>query len=174
MADISSPANTGAAPVSSFEQAYGPIADSYAQQYGIPTDIFRNVIRDVSGFNPQNVSGTGQGIANLNTTPATVDPMNPGASLDFVAKYIASANKIYSDWNKAAQSFTDPNMDPLTRNDGSAQDTKPADAAPADNTWSGKIAAFFKQSAYTLLIVMIGLILIAGSVWILVQSSGKE
>lgn len=94
---------------SALQNQYGPTADKYAKQYGIPTDVFRGMINDISGFNPYkvNTDGTG-GIASLDQGQLkSIDIYNPNSSLQVAA---AGLSSLYKDeaggsWDKAVSMF---------------------------------------------------------------------
>jgi hypothetical protein len=144
------------------EYAYGPIVDSYAQKYNIPTDIFRSAIKERSGFDPQQTSATGRGIANLDFKGAE----DIGTSLDFVGKYLDGVYKQTGDWDSALGDFLG------TDEASKAQQEEAQKVADSqDDSWTGKAVEFLKKSAFTILIVMIGLVLILGSSWKIINSS---
>jgi soluble lytic murein transglycosylase-like protein len=72
---------------------YQAMAASYAQQYGVPQQLFLNQIKQESGFNPSARSGAGAlGIAQFMPGTAQamgVDPMNPQSALDGAARLMA-------------------------------------------------------------------------------------
>jgi murein DD-endopeptidase MepM/ murein hydrolase activator NlpD len=79
------------------EQRFGPLADRYARQYGVDPRLFRLLIRQESGWNPNAASPAGaRGLtqvvprwhpnANLST---------PQGQLDYGAKHLASLLKKY-------------------------------------------------------------------------------
>lgn len=175
------------------ESAYGGTVDSYAVRYGIPTDVFRDVIRQLSNFDPTQVNPKGgSGISNLQTTAKTVDPMNVDASLNFTASYLSSLYKSIGTWNGATDSYlgtgsasSDPsgqsaNEEPQFDAMGNATGFKNGDSLPikdnggfVGNTISS-VTTFLKESAYTILFVLVGALLIAASLWVLIENSGKK
>ena len=103
---------TSAAPPSmssTYQSQYGSVADKYAKQYGVPTDLFRSTIDSISGFNPYKVNpdGTG-GIAGL--TDGAMKGANiydPDSSLKTAAQTMAAIFKDNANgsWNDAAAQF---------------------------------------------------------------------
>lgn len=144
------------------ESTYGPIADSYAQKYGIPLDVFRNVIRSASGFDPNYSSGDGSGgIGNLDVKSIKDPQSNVSGSLDYVGNLMSSLYKSTGSWTA-----TEKMMSP----DAGQQST---DSGP-DNSWAGKVGGFFKSAGYTILISAVGALLILGSVWVILNSSQNK
>lgn len=151
------------------EYAYGPIADSYAQKYGIPSDVFRNLIRGISGFDPnfKGNNGDGRGIASLGfsgNNPNMPNPNDVGSSLDFAANMLSSLYKSSGSWDVASKLFTT----------GTPEETKAAQDVPDPNSWTAKIGAWFKSAGWTMLISAVGILLILGSVWVIVNSSENK
>jgi murein DD-endopeptidase MepM/ murein hydrolase activator NlpD len=84
---------------------YRRLARQYAQQYGLPADVFERQIQQESGFNPTVTSKAGAiGIAQI--MPATargwgVDPRDPNAALRAAAKNMASYARKYGGMRNA-------------------------------------------------------------------------
>lgn len=182
------------------ETQYGPIADKYAKQYGVPTDVFRSTINDVSGFNPYKVNpdGTG-GIASMRDGAIKgVDIYNPNQSLETAAKTMAAIQKAEGGtWDQVASIFktgrvfdesgnlaTDssgnmPAYDIMGNPTGMSQaDANANDAATKDTSddkpfWaytSQDWKDFFSNSIYGLIFGIIGVVLILGSIFMLFKS----
>jgi hypothetical protein len=157
------------------ETAYGPIADSYAQKYGIPTDVFRDAIRKRSGFDPQYSDSAGRkGIAGLSFTKSdSPNPNDVGSSFDAVGSIMSAMNADNNDWSKTLASFL--GTDQATKDEQQAAQDEAA--KNGDDTIVGRainsITGFFKQSAFTILIVLIGLVLVLGSAWMIISNKGK-
>lgn len=161
---------------SALEYQYGPIADSYAQKYGIPTDMFRQAIQGRSGFDPNYSGPNGQGIAGLSfTQPGSINPMDPGASMDKAAQIMSAMYKGGGggDWQTTVDTFLG--------NDAGTQTQAQSPNAP-DNSMLGKLkpsswlASFTewaKNGAFTIVIVLIGLVLILGSVWMIIDAKSE-
>ena len=99
--------------ISKYEQQYGPIADEMAKKYGIDPALFRNQIRQESGFNPAARSGAGAlGIAQFmpyhagkyGTTTAN-DFMDPNKALSAAAQHMAALTKQYGDQKLALVAY---------------------------------------------------------------------
>lgn len=154
---------------SALEYAYGPVSDSYAQKYNIPADVMRDAIRQRSGFDPNYSSSNGKGIAGLNfTKPGSPNPSDIGSSLDFVGQYLSSVYKQTGDWKATLGDF-------LGTDEASKSQQQEAQQAAdnSDDSTIGKITAFFKKGAFTIIIVLIGLVLILGSSWMIISNKGK-
>jgi hypothetical protein len=121
----------------------------------------RDAIKARSGFDPKQTSDIGKGIANLNLPGAD----DIGTSLDFVGKYISGVYKQTGDWKSALGDFlgTDEASKAQQQEAQKAADSK-------DDSWTSKATAFLKKGAFTILIVMIGLVLILGSTWKIINS----
>jgi hypothetical protein len=99
--------------VSKFEEQYGPIADQMAHKYGLDPVLFRNQIRQESGFNPQARSGVGAvGIGQFmpgtakqyNATPEQL-MQNPQLALDIAAKHMRKLTDTYGDQRLALAAY---------------------------------------------------------------------
>lgn len=151
------------------ELVHGYTVDSYAQKYGIPTDVFRNVIQTASNFDPNYVnSETGaRGIAALNfSKDSNINPDDIGSSLDFIGNALKSLYSSTGSWSAAQNILTTP--------DPGQVDAVKAAAADDPNSWSNKIANFFKSAGYSILISAVGVLLILGSVWVILNSSENK
>lgn len=162
------------------ESTYGGVVDSYAMQYGIPTDVLRGVVRKVSGFDSQFSGPNGKGIANLDFhADKTFDPMNVGSSLDFMAKYISGMYKTTGNWEAAAKTYPgyETQASPEIQYDAMGNATggteSGAPSPSASGSYLDRFIAFMKASAWTITFVLVGAVLIFGSVWILVKTSGE-
>jgi hypothetical protein len=166
-----------AATASINESTYGGVADSYANRYGIPTNVFRDAIRNVSNFDPSFSSKDGNGIARLNVVGDSKwlpNPSDVGSSLDFAARLIASDYKSSGSWDKAVSSFmglpepvgTGGEIfgDPINKSANPKYVEKPG--------MFSDITTFLRDSAWTITFVIVGATLIIGSIWILVKTSG--
>lgn len=164
------------------ESAYGGIADSYAQKYGIPTSVFRDTIRQVSNFDPKYKSAKGQGIAGLTnkTGNKNLDPNLVGQSLDIAAQYIKQAYSESGDWLKASESFIGGDEEPksLAENEAALNvSTKPQDESGDKAFWrysSDDWKAFFSRSAWGMLFFVVGGVLIIASLYVVISKSGDS
>ncbi len=99
--------------VSKFEEQYGPIADQMAIKYGLDPVLFRNQIRQESGFNPAARSGVGAvGIGQF--MPGTAKAygyspeqlvQNPQIALDIAAKHMRKLSDTYGDQRLALAAY---------------------------------------------------------------------
>jgi len=99
--------------VSKFEEMYGPIADQMASKYGLDPILFRNQIRQESGFNPAARSGVGAvGIGQF--MPGTAKAygyspeqlvQNPQIALDIAAKHMRKLSDTYGDQRLALAAY---------------------------------------------------------------------
>lgn len=82
-------------------------AEQQANAYGIPPDIFLNLITTESNWNPNAVSSTGaQGIAQLEpSTAPNINRFDPMASIQFAAQLLSSYFKKYGDWGMALAAY---------------------------------------------------------------------
>ncbi len=86
------------------------LADAAADHYGIPRWIYRNLIRQESGWNPDahNPSGaTGLVQIHLPSHPDVTDAQarNPAFALDWGARYLAAQHQQFGDWTKALAAY---------------------------------------------------------------------
>lgn len=94
---------------------YGQAA-GYANQYGVPTQLFQDVITAESGFNPNayNPASGATGIAQfLPSTAANAgygiapfDPTNASASLSGAAQYLAALKQRFGSWTGALNAYS--------------------------------------------------------------------
>lgn len=182
-ASINDPYGTNAA-------TYGGIVDSYANKYGIPTDIFRQVIGGSSGFDPTYNSSTGKGIANINVGSGVsgVNPFDIGQSLDIAAQYVSSAYNSTGSWGAAADEYLGANgANSVPSTTPSASDTAISNAATdtgtsADTPGSKNILSLtiddiiaeLKLSAYSASLFIIGILLIVATIWHVVSTNGAK
>jgi len=99
--------------VSKFEEQYGPLADQMAQKYNLDPVLFRNQIRQESGFNPAARSGVGAvGIGQF--MPGTAKAygyspeqliQNPQIALDIAAKHMRKLSDTYGDQRLALAAY---------------------------------------------------------------------
>lgn len=86
-------------------ERYGDIADQFATEYGIPTDLFRAVIDIESSWRPRVVSPKGAvGLTQLMPRTARalgVDPWNPTENLKGGAKFLNQLFTQYGNWRDA-------------------------------------------------------------------------
>jgi soluble lytic murein transglycosylase-like protein len=83
-------------------------ANAQAAQYGIPSDVFSNLIETESGWNPNAVSPAGaEGIAQLmpETSAGHVDPFDPFASMQYAAQMLSGYFKKFGDWSTALAAY---------------------------------------------------------------------
>lgn len=156
------------------EYAYGPAVDTYAQKYGIPTDVFRGLIGGISGFDPsyKGNNGNGRGIAGLGfsgTNPDMPNPDDVSSSLDFAGNMLSSLYKSSGSWDAATKMFTTGTPEETA----AAQKAADADPNSLGNKISDKITGYFKTTWTSLLIIAVGVILILGSTWIVINSGNK-
>lgn len=160
------------------EAAYGGIADSYAQKYGIPTEYFRSAIRSVSNFDPMYSGKNGDGIAGLSgKSGELVNVYNVGDSLDYAAQYIKGVYNETKDWDVAAENFATgySTADAVAKANGKTPQS--AEQAETEAERSGKAfwqyssddwKALIAKSAWSVLFVLIGIVLIVASVYVVV------
>lgn len=88
---------------------YRAIASQYAQQYGIPQELFLRQIGAESAWNPSAVSSAGAlGLAQLMPSTARylgVDPLNPVQNLEGGAKYLRQQYDKFGDWGLALAAY---------------------------------------------------------------------
>lgn len=147
------------------EYTYGPIADSYAIKYGVPPEAFRDVIRKASGFDPDTAGIKSGGIANLDSRVVGFDASQVAPSLDYAAREMARIYNQTAKGAKKAVEFLGGDDTPL--NDGEEPEVE------EDDSYSGRIGAYFKKNAYTILMVLVGGLLILASLYMVIQSSSK-
>jgi soluble lytic murein transglycosylase-like protein len=82
-------------------------AEQQANAYGIPPDIFLNLITTESNWNPSAISpANAQGIAQLEPgTAPNIDRFNPFESLKFAAQLLSSYFAKYGDWSLALAAY---------------------------------------------------------------------
>jgi hypothetical protein len=163
------------------ESAYGGIADSYAQKYGIPTDIFRDTIRAVSNFDPTFKSDKGSGIAGLSnsTNNKAIDPGYVGQSLDIAAQFVSKSYKDTGDWRAAAESFiTGALPKSLAENEAALSgEPKPEEKENDKAFWRysmDDLKSFFTQSAWAMLFFIIGAVLILASLYVVIAKGSDK
>lgn len=90
------------------ESRFGPIADRYADQYGIPKEIFRSLINTESAWKPWARSKTGAiGLGQLtsviyNSSQYKTNPWQPEQNIATSAKFLADLRDQYKgDWGDA-------------------------------------------------------------------------
>lgn len=172
------------------EFAYGGVVDSYAAKYQIPSTVFRDIVRNVSGFDPTSQTPNGSGIANINVKG--FDSVNDvGASLDFMAKALTGIYNDVGDWSKVAAQYPgykDKTPEPEMQYDAMGNATGATSAPDYSNNSTEKSSAgkyiwqytaddfkaLFSKYAYGSMIAIVGTILIIGSVWVLVKTSGEK
>lgn len=168
------------------EVAYGGIADSYANKYGIPTNVFRDVIRMSSNFDPFYTGTKGDGIAaiKLDSSNQNINPFDIGQSMDIVGKYMVDAYQSSKSWESAAGTFLYGESAPQGNNatpdnvmpkDGSA--IPEADKASSKSLWQYSAddwKALWIRSAWTILFTLIGILIIAASLYVLVTKGGDK
>jgi hypothetical protein len=99
--------------VSKYEELYGPIADRYAIMYGLDPTLFRNQLRQESGFNPKAKSGVGAlGIGQLMTfhrgkygLNTETDFYNPEKNINAAAQMMSQLTKTYGDQRLALAAY---------------------------------------------------------------------
>jgi soluble lytic murein transglycosylase-like protein len=90
---------------------YGPMIRAAAERHGIDPQVFENLVRQESGFNPNAGSGAGaQGLCQL--MPATAkglgvsDPRDPAQALEGGAKYLRQQlDTFHGDYTKALAAY---------------------------------------------------------------------
>lgn len=164
---------------------YGPMADMYATQYGIPTDVFRSAISAVSNFDPNYVSDSGvTGLSGLNINVGGKDGSDPSTALSTAAQVISSnySTQGTGDWADAVSSYFD---DANTSVPSSGASTSTANSSPSSTqqTTDGKyiwqytsddFKNIFDQYAYGALVSIVGILLIVGSIWVLLIQQKKS
>lgn len=163
------------------EAAYGSIADSYANKYGIPADMFRDVIRNTSDFDPMYSGKKGDGIAGLinKTGSEKINPYNVGQSLDFAAQYIATIYAETKDWAVATQTYESGNDAEIEANKAEVNEQlkKAQEEQESKSFWeytSQDLKAFFSKSAWGLLFGIVGAILIIVSLYVVIAKGGDS
>lgn len=85
------------------------MADQAATRYGIPTDLFRRLIKQESGWNQGAVSSKGAiGLGQLMPNTAQelgVDPNDPAQNLDGAARYLSQHYQTFGDWPTALAAY---------------------------------------------------------------------
>jgi soluble lytic murein transglycosylase-like protein len=88
---------------------YRALAQNYADQYGVPSDLFARQINQESGFNPSAVSPAGAiGIAQFEPGTAQtlgIDPANPDQALRGAAALMRSYYDTYGSWALALVAY---------------------------------------------------------------------
>lgn len=160
MADIQSQLN---------EDAYGSIADSYASKYNIPSESFRNLVRNLSGFDPTYSGPNGEsGIAGAINNSSKLNAWDVNSQLDLLAQDFADRNKnskTEADYNKAIQSYLGGGMPDSSNNPGVNA------VSIADGTWFDKVSAWFKSNVYAALFFIIGVLIIIATIYSVVKNS---
>lgn len=85
------------------------MADEAANKYGIPTDLFRKVIQQESGWNPGAVSSKGAiGLGQIMPGTASdlkIDPRDPAQNLDGAARYLSQQYQQFGTWPLALAGY---------------------------------------------------------------------
>lgn len=159
---------------------YGPTADKYANKYGIPTDVFRTLITDVSGFNPYNVNkdGTGGFGGFANNSSKIFNIFDPEQSLDVMGQTLSQLYSDYGDWNKAASfyktgSIENPINKTITESkikiEEAARNAKSNVSNKPFWQWtSEEWGVFFKEKFFGFLLGTVGVVFILASVYALI------
>ena len=91
------------------EAQYGPVADRYARQYGIPAPLYRSLITHESGWNPDAVSPAGaRGLVQFMPGTARglgINPAVPEQSLRGGAQYLRQQYDRFRDWGLALAAY---------------------------------------------------------------------
>lgn len=92
------------------EEQYGPIADKYATQYGIPTTIYRSLINTESSWNPYALNGDSgaYGLAQLMPNTAMglgLNEYDTNENLQGGAAVLAQFYKKFSNWRDAISAY---------------------------------------------------------------------
>lgn len=173
---------------SSYEITYGGLADQYAKQFGVPTDIFRSAIRRVSDFNPaytddenrKGIAGLFMGADNKKLDPYNMDTAFKSAALLMKETYDKTKN-----WGLAEESFvsnTEVDADTIKLQQTINGMVDEADAREKSSLAGKKIWEYslddFKNylasSAWSILFIVIGFVLIIASLYVVVVKSGDK
>jgi hypothetical protein len=168
------------------ESAYGPIADSYAAKYGIPTDKFRDVIRASSNFDPMYSGSKGDGIGGMIAgNGVNFNPFDISSSLDYLGNAMAAINKDTKDWQTTTDSMLNgynsqiyDNVAEVDQQLKAAQEREATESAANNKDkafWeytTDDWKFFFKKSAWGILFFVLGGVLIIGSVYVVISKSG--
>lgn len=164
-------------PVNFNETTYGPIADSYASKYGIPTDIFRDAIRRTSNFDPMARGGIA-GITNSSNN-TKVKSFDIGQSFDFAAQYMSQVKADGNEWSSVADNYVSGSSVQSKDDKTLAQNEADQNAAPAvegDKAFwrysSDDWKAFFTRSAWGVLFFILGVLLIGATLYTVVTKGG--
>lgn len=175
------------------EMAYGPIADSYANKYGIPTDVFRSFINERSGFDPFYTGTKGDGIAAVvnNSNNSAINVFDTGQQLDFAAQDLSKRYKDTNSWGTATKTANNgnavpgimdgsdtPGYDMMGNPTGVSQEdteTNKPTGEPSDQGMLVNIKNFLVKYAYSGIIFAVGLLLILATAYIVViRGSGEK
>jgi hypothetical protein len=97
-----------------YASLYKPIAANAATQYGVPVQLFQNLIESESSWNPSAFNP--QKVGNENATgisqflPSTakrlgIDPNDPAQAIPAAAGYLSGLMLKYGDWGKAVAAY---------------------------------------------------------------------
>lgn len=102
------------------------LADGYAMQYGVPSDLFRSVIGAESSWNPYayNLASGAAGLAQVLPSTAAdpgygvapvTNPYDPRQALRFAASYLAALRQRFGSWTAALQRYSGSSGTPYPR-----------------------------------------------------------
>lgn len=128
---------------------FNPLAaqvNATADAYGIPQDVFTNLVNTESSGNPYAVSSTGaEGLTQLMPNTANSlgveDPFDPQQNLDAGASYLSSQFKKFGNWTQALEAY---NGGPTAVTNG---DVSPSAVSYANGILSGTASANSQPSA---------------------------
>lgn len=92
-----------------YRGTYMPLAESAARKYGVPEDLFKRLVQQESGWNPNARSPKGAiGLAQLMPTTARrmgVNPHNAVENLDGGARYLKQQYNRFHSWKLALAAY---------------------------------------------------------------------
>ena len=171
------------------------IADANA--YGVPSQLYADMIQQESGYNPNayNASTGATGIAQILPSTAAnpgyglapVDPTNPNASLSFGAQYLAALFAKLGSWTGAVQAYSGSGSGtPYPGNAAIANDLAATPGGqPVTNTTKASNQGFGCSSLLTtplacakatiaeLAFVMLGIVALGVGLWMLADRNGN-
>ncbi len=180
---------------------YQNTAITDANAYGVPSQLYSDIIQQESGYNPNayNLVSGATGIAQILPSTAAnpgyglapVDPNNPNASLSFGAQYLAALFAKLGSWTGAVQAYSGSGTGtPYPGNAAIASDLAAADAGnvttlptttvtAAKAQGAGCSSLFFTPLACAqfaleeMAFILLGIVAIGVGLWMLADSNGK-
>jgi hypothetical protein len=169
---------------SSYEMTFGGMADQYAKQYGIPTDIFRSAIRRVSDFDPgYSDDANRKGIAGLSMSSnnKSLDPYDLDTSFKSAALLMKETYEKTKNWGLSEESFvSNEEINPETIRMIKERE-EIVDAAETERAgkpiWEyspDDFKAYLVKSAWPILFIIVGAVLIIASLYVVIVKGGDK